>query len=248
MDLRKLREHSDSEVWQFKKLGKRIKSTPFFIILGIIVLISLTLLYFSWFSPKQKEPIKVFKAIEIPRQQGIASEEKSVPQSTKVSTDTDSSSEMLMNTVPTEDTNTAPIEDTSDKENREKEPESEYSEPSEPGAAPQKDDTNEETYKLVEQFKEEKAEIEQMLREGEQLSAQAQNTLNRAAPILINHLNSLSPEKQREFLNQVRTQMLSQFPPEVRELFDNDPELEKKAWQNFLGLLRTHGFEPPDEN
>ena len=91
-----------------------------------------------------------------------------------------------------------------------------------------------------------KAEIDQMLREGEQLSAQAQNTVNQAAPMLVKHLNSLSREKQREFLNQVRTQMIRQFPPEVTELFDNDPELEKKAWQNFLDLLHAHGFDPPD--
>ena len=249
MDLRQLRDRPESEVSQFKKRAKQIKVVPILILAGISILISVLLILISssWlFKPKHKEPIKVFKAIEIPSQQEITSEKKSVPESIEISTD--SGSETLTHSMSVENSSVEEIRETglefeisvSTTQN-----ESETSTGSQQGISEQKE-VDEETRKVAEMLEAKKAEVDRMLREGEQLSAQAQNTMNQAAPILVKHLNSLSREKQREFLNQVRTQMISQFPPEVLELFDNEPELEKKAWQNFLDLLHAHGFDSPD--
>ena len=249
MDLRKLRDHPESEVSQFKKRAKQIKIAPILIFAGISILISLLLILISsssWINPKQKEPIKVFKAIEIPSQQEITREKKSAPESIEVSTDSDS--ETLTHSTSIKNTSVEEISETGlefEIPLSTTQSESETSTGSQQGIGEQKE-TDEEARKVAEMLEAKKAEIDRMLREGEQLSAKAKNTMNQAAPILVKHLNSLSREKQREFLNQVRTQMISQFPPEVTELFDNDPELEKKAWQNFLDLLHTHGFDPPD--
>ena len=250
MDMRKLRDHPKSEVAQFKKDVKSVR--PFLVILGIIlctVCMGFGLQKIYELKQKEKEPIKVFNTIENPRQQVITSKKQSVSESTQVTTETDSSSRMPMSTVPTEDT--------SDEENGTKDLEfetststtqnvSEDSELSGQGSASQKDDANEEAGKLAEHLKEKKAEIDQIFREGEQISDQARSTMNQAAPILASHLNTLSREKQIEFLNQVRIQMNSQSLPEVQQLMDNDPELKEKAWQVFLDLLRENGFDPPN--
>lgn len=248
MDLRHLRNHPESELTQFKQRLKSFMPPPYIIvILVIIILVGLVFAVLAFHKSNQmkKEPIKVYKPVHSPQQK--ASEKVPADRSTVEITDSNSIFGAQTDALPVENT---PSEDFSDTDFETPEATaqsvSEYSEPSEPNSDQQKDDTNEEARKLAEHLKVKKAEINQMLREAEQLSSQAQNTLNQAAPILVNHLNSLSSQEQSEFLNQVRTQMLSQFPPEVRELFDKNPDLEKKAWQNFLDLLQSRGFDPPD--
>lgn len=105
---------------------------------------------------------------------------------------------------------------------------------SEQGSEKQKDAEEEKARKLLEEYKAEKAIVNQMLADGGELLIQARNTINQAMPILANHLNTLSPEKQTEFLNHVRTRIHNLSPPEVQELMDKDPDLAEKAWQTFL--------------
>ena len=113
MDLRKLRDHPESEVSQFKKRAKQIKVVPILIFAGISILISVLLILISspWlFKPKHKEPIKVFKAIEIHSQQERTSEKKSAPESIGVSTD--SGSETLTHFTSIENTSVEEIRET----------------------------------------------------------------------------------------------------------------------------------------
>ena len=251
MDLRKLRDHPDSEVAQFKKWSKRlndrinIRSILIFCICSIFCAFAF---YFLWIytHQKPKEPIKIYRAVEPSIPLGNAHKKIPANGSTQGKTDTDSSSETPTTSPQTEG---IVIEENSSTEPKGETSASTTQNVSETPVSSEQEAkraADEEARKVAERLKAKKAEVDQLLADGDALLDQARNTVNQAVPILANHLNTFSREEQREFLNQVRTQMLSQFPPEVLELFDNDPELEKKAWQNFLDLLHVHGFDPPD--
>ncbi len=82
------------------------------------------------------------------------------------------------------------------------------------------------------------AKLKERLAETDALSNAIKAILQQAAPILANHLNSLSQEEQVAFLEQTRKTFMSQLPP------DADSEGIETAWQAFLDFLSQHGYEP----
>lgn len=249
MDLRKLRDHPDSEIAQLKKWSQKlndrinIRSILIFCICSIFCAFAF---YFLWIytHQKPKEPIKIYQAVEPSIPLGNAQEK--MPANGSTQGKTDSSSETPTTSPQTE---SIVIE-----ENPSTEPESETSASTTqnvseaPVSSKQeaKRAADEEARKVAERLKAKKAEVDQLLADGDALLDQARNTVNQAIPILVNHLNSLSSEEQIKFLNQLRRQMYSGSPPALQELMDNDPELEEKTWQTFLGRLRDNGFDPPN--
>ena len=94
-----------------------------------------------------------------------------------------------------------------------------------------------------------KAEMEaarKTLAGGEALLERAQQSLDASIPIILEHLNSLSPQEQREFLDQVRNSLRSQLTPEVAALVDENPEILEQAWEEYFGMLIEAGYQPPE--
>lgn len=251
MDLRKLRDHPDSEVTQLKKWSKRLNdwiNIRSILIFSFCSILCAFAFYFLWIyiHQKPKEPIKIYRAVEPSIPLGNAHEKMPANGSIQGKTDTDSSSEAPTTSPQTEgivieeNPSTEPENETSASTTQNV---SETPVSSKQGA---KGAADEQARKVAERLKAKKAEVDQSLVDGDTLLDQARNTINQAVPILVNHLNSLSSEEQIKFLNQVRSQMYSASPPELQELMDNDPELEEKTWQTFLGRLQDNGFDPPN--
>ena len=244
MDLRHLRNHPQAEVAQAKKDMKSVR--PYlYILAALIFIVSITFALQKLYvlNQRQKAPIKVYKVVDPPSQEERASVNTSAS-SRVVTTDTDSSSETRLHSTPPADT---AVEENSKLrlENETPAPATHSaSAAAEPDSEKQKSGADEEARKVDEMLKAKKAEVDQSLAEGDAILSQARKTMNQAAPILANHLNTLSPEEQRAFLNQVRKQMYSQSPPVVQELMDADPEVGEKAWQTFLDLLSENGYQP----
>ena len=241
MDLRKLRNHPQAEVARFKKDLK--KGRPYlYVFLALIFIVSMTFgiqkLYVL--NQRQKAPIKVYKAVPPLTQEKRASVKISA--SPPVLT-TDTSSQTPLHSTPAD---TAVGETSKQRlENETPAPATHTaSAAADPDSEKQKSAADEEARKVDEMLKAKKAEVDQALAEGEALLSQARKTMNQAGPILANHLNTLSPEEQGAFLNQVRTQMYSQSPHGVQELMDADSEVEEKAWQTFLDILSENGYQP----
>jgi len=102
MDLRKLREHSDSELQQFKR--KMRASARFFITLGTIISMAVTIyvtyMKISEQNQIQQNPVKVYKAPELRNLQGSMKNRASGRAT--VETDADLSTETLTNSLSTE--------------------------------------------------------------------------------------------------------------------------------------------------
>ena len=244
MDLRKLRNHPQLEVAQVKKDMKTVR--PYLYILALLIFIvsmifGLQKLYVL--NQRQKAPIKVYKAVPAPSQEERTRVNTSASPRV-VTTETDSSSETRLHSTPPADT---AVEENSKLrlENETPAPATQSaSAAAEPDSERQKSAADEEARKIDEMLKAKKAEVDQALADGDAILSQARKTMNQAAPLLANHLNTLSTEGQRAFLNQIRTQMYSQSPPVVQELMDADPEVGEKAWQTFLDLLSENGYQP----
>lgn len=243
MDLRHLRNHPQAEVAQAKKEMKSIR--PYlYILAALIFIVSITfgLQKLYVLKQRQKAPIKVYKAVPAPSQEERARVNTSASPRV-VTTETDTSSQTPLHSMPAdtavEENSALPLE------NETPVPATQSaSAAAEPDSEKQKSAADEEARKVDEMLKAKKAEVDQALAEGDAILSQARRTMNQAAPILANHLNTLSPEEQRAFLNQVRTQMSSQSSPVVQEFMDANPEAEEKAWQTFLDLLSENGYQP----
>ena len=224
---------------------KKIMRAALPYILSFLLITAISLAIFGFykhykFKQLQKAPIKVYKAVPSPFQEKRANVKTSV--SPPVLT-TDTSSQTRFHSTPA---------DTDVKENSDQRLENEIPAPSTDSAAaashpnsdPQTPTTDEEARKVAEMLKARKAEVDQSLAEGDAMLSQARRTMNQAAPILANHLNTLSPEEQRAFLNQVHSQMYRKSSPELQALMDNKPEIIEQGWQTFLDLLYENGYQP----
>ena len=89
------------------------------------------------------------------------------------------------------------------------------------------------------------AETERLLVEGDMIAAKAMQTMGRAIPMIVNHLNVLSAADQREFLAEVRSQMVNAAPPEVQKLYAQNPELKDQGYNRLLEMLRENGWSEP---
>ncbi len=241
MDLRKLRNEQVSAVVRQKKMMRA--ALPY--ILSFLLITSISLVIFGFykhykFKQMQNSPVKIYKAVPSPFQEKRASVKTSA--SPPVLT-TDTSSQTRLHSTPA---------DTDVKENSDQRLENEIPAPStdsaaaasQPNSDKQTSTTDEEARKVTEMLKARKAEVDQSLAEGEAMLSQARQTMNQAAPILANHLNTLSPEEQRAFLNQVHSQMYHKSSPELQTLMDNKPEIIEQGWQTFLDLLYENGYQP----
>lgn len=94
-----------------------------------------------------------------------------------------------------------------------------------------------------------KAEMEaaeKALAGGDALLEEAQQSLEASVPIILEHLNSLSPQEQRDFLEETRNSLRSQLTPKVAELVEENPEILDQAWEQYFGLLIEAGYQPPE--
>lgn len=92
------------------------------------------------------------------------------------------------------------------------------------------------------QLAEEAEETEKLLQEGEMIEKKAMETMNRAIPMVVDYLNTLSVEEQQDLLKQIREEMISLAPPELKDLYDQDPDLANKGYELFLEKLRENGW------
>ena len=74
----------------------------------------------------------------------------------------------------------------------------------------------------------------------------AKDTLDQLLPALVDQLNSLSPEQQRETLRQARLVMMDYLSPEAKKLLKQHPDLVDKGWNFLLAKLQDSGYELPD--
>ena len=247
MDLRKLRNESDSELNRLKKNMKAI-ARPVTIVLLSFSFICMALAFFALYKVYQlekqmaSEPVKIYKPTELPNQREL-SVEKAPTANSKVEASDASSQPPSTDSDPVEaDSETSPEMNSleSAAENG-----SEVATSSEDEADQQ--EARDDEVPLTNMLADKKAEVEQMLAEGDAAVEQAKRSMNQVAPILISHLNTLSVEEQAAFLNTVRSQMFSHSPPEVQEVMKANPEYEEQGWQLLLEILRENGYKPPNE-
>ena len=243
MDLRKLRNESDSELNRFKKDMKAAARPVIIVLLSFSFICSGFMLYRSYRWQKQMEPVRIYKPTELPNQRGLRVEKEPASNSKVEASDASSQS-------PSTDFNPVEVDsetslETNSLESME-EGGSEAATSSE-DEADQQEARDDEEARRTNMLADKKAEVEQMLAEGDAAVEQAMRTMNQAAPILISHLNTLSVEEQAAFLNTVRSQMFSHSPPEVQEVMKANPEYQEQGWQLFLHVLRQNGYEPPNE-
>jgi len=182
MDLRKLRNHPISEVARFKKTMK--SATPYAAIFAIVIAIAaLAFALYRFHDSKQiqKEPIKVFKAIEPPNPLGEKEQKKQISSIPSENRDADLSHETLMGRMPVSSEDRSEID-------------SEFETP-----APTTQSTlDAPTVSNIEAAKQKKegearkaeiaklnAEADQVLADGEAILSQARATMHRAAPYLL---------------------------------------------------------------
>ena len=87
------------------------------------------------------------------------------------------------------------------------------------------------------------AVVDEGVTKSEDLQKEAWDSMGEAAPAMANYLDTLSPEEQRDILEEAKTKMYSLIPPEVQGMLDD--EVLEQGWEMFLGSLGDHGYEPP---
>ena len=223
---------------------KAIARPVVIILLSFSFICSGIALYWSYKVKKQmaSEPVKIYKLTELPNQREL-SVEKAPAANSKVEASDASSQPPSTDSDPVEaDSETSP--ETNSLESA-AENGSEAATSSE-DEADQQEARNDEEVPLTNILADKKAEVEQMLAEGDAALEQAMRSMNQAAPILISHLNTLSVEEQTAFLNTARSRMFIDSPPEVQEIMKANPEYQEQGWQLFLKILRENGYEPPN--
>lgn len=91
-----------------------------------------------------------------------------------------------------------------------------------------------------------KTDIENEL---EQIQKETFEILREAMPIIVEHLNTLPPDKQQAFLKETKTEMFNHLQqiPELEYLRDN-PEFIEKGWKMYLDMLAEAGYTPPRDS
>lgn len=87
-------------------------------------------------------------------------------------------------------------------------------------------------------LKERLAETDALLEEANAVVKEGWASMDAAAPLLVDRLNSLSREEQVTFLEQTRRALGTSVPS------DADPADIEAGWQLFLDLLTEHGYQP----
>lgn len=92
-----------------------------------------------------------------------------------------------------------------------------------------------------------KAKADETLQLVQQTQKESLELMREAMPIVVNHLNTLSQDEQREFLQQTKTAManqISQYPPELQPIVD-EFNIVEEGWKMYLDMLAEYGYTPP---
>ncbi|RKU29608.1 hypothetical protein C6497_05580 [Candidatus Poribacteria bacterium] len=92
-----------------------------------------------------------------------------------------------------------------------------------------------------------KAEAEAVLELAKQSQKESLELMREAMPIVVNHLNTLSQDEQRELLQQTKTTManqISQYPSELQP-FIEEFNIVEEGWRMYLDMLAEYGYTPP---
>ncbi len=92
-----------------------------------------------------------------------------------------------------------------------------------------------------------KAEAEAVLELAKQTQKESLELMREAMPIVVNHLNTLSQDEQRELLQQTKTTManqISQYPSELQP-FIEEFNIVEEGWRMYLDMLAEYGYTPP---
>ena len=87
------------------------------------------------------------------------------------------------------------------------------------------------------------SEIKSILAESIEMQEDAKAVIAETIPHILVHLNTLTPQEQREFLRKTKEMMVSLSPPGLQELADQDPELVENAWKMFIQMLVDQGYD-----
>ena len=94
-----------------------------------------------------------------------------------------------------------------------------------------------------------KAEAEAALEFAEQTQKESFELMHEAIPIIVNHLNTLSPDKQRKLLQKTKRAMVKrispQIPPELQPLLIDDFNILEEGWKMYLDMLADYGYTLP---
>ena len=89
------------------------------------------------------------------------------------------------------------------------------------------------------------AEIDSILAESVQMQEDAKTVIAETVPYILEHLNTLSPEEQREHLRETKKMMVSMAPPGLQKIADENPDLVEQGWKIFVQLLVEQGYKFP---
>ena len=81
---------------------------------------------------------------------------------------------------------------------------------------------------------------------SEELNRQAEQTADLAIAALVEHLNTLSPEEQRNFLSELRAGLIDQLPPESEEILAETPDFVERMWEKYLEKFAEQGYQLPE--
>lgn len=79
-----------------------------------------------------------------------------------------------------------------------------------------------------------------------ELNRQAEQTADLAIAALVGHLNTLSPEEQRNFLSELRAGLINQLPPESEEILAETPDFVEQMWEKYLEKFAEQGYQLPE--
>ena len=213
---------------------KELRS-PLFIGLGIVLVLSLIIsgaVYFCYVRPlMQVESERVYLLPDPSERRTILNERTMPPVESTDSVDLRPTDEVLSQPVADTDGLSDPIPLASDVE-------------PDPASVSASDDTAAFEQTLAE-LEEVAAETEAALEDAALIRKQAMQTVGRAIPMIVDHLNALSAEDQRKFLAEVRSQMVNAAPPEVQALYARNPELKDQGYNLLLDMLRENGWSDP---
>ena len=238
MDLRKLRERPESELWQFKNARKNRPSPVIFLIMGTLLIsaIIIGLTTFFWAAQREKQRNeKKYRAIQLPKQHGD---------------ETPASDGTTATPTPGADRAAEPVAEPSEMsgEARDAADPNPSADPGNVPADPQTADTSVDpgSENSSDEAPEADGQSEnQMLLEDEAILQESEALEREATRFLVNHLQKLSEEKQVELLTEMKATVLSGTDPITSEQMFDSGEDATEAWNDVFNEMIQAGYTPP---
>lgn len=99
-----------------------------------------------------------------------------------------------------------------------------------------------------EEAKKLKDELEETIKLAKETQKESLELMREAIPMIVNHLNTLPQDVQRETLQQAKTLMISQisqlYPSELLPLLEEFNVIED-GWNMYLDMMADYGYTPP---